>query len=123
MAIVSTTIDEDIWEDVWDEERTWREERPEKEQVPDPLALVIFGATGDLTHRKLVPALYSMQAGQLLPEKFSIVGFGRSEQDQDRFRQGLRESVEGSGTKVDPRIWDEFARKITYVRGRYDDEE
>jgi glucose-6-phosphate 1-dehydrogenase len=121
-VVVNPSIDEDIWQDVWDEERSWREENPVQEQAPDPLTLVIFGATGDLTHRKLIPALYSLAASDLLPEKFAIVGFGRSERDGGEFRQGLREAVADSGTRVRNDTWDAFADQIRYVRGRYDDE-
>jgi glucose-6-phosphate 1-dehydrogenase len=120
-AVVTPSIDEDIWEDVWDEERSWREENRTAEQAPPPLALVIFGATGDLTHRKLIPALYSLEAAGLLPEKMAIVGFGRSDRGNDRFRDGLRRAVEESGTRLDSRAWEKFAGRISYVRGAYDD--
>src|SRR5579864_2425418 len=94
-AVVTPSIDEDIWEDVWDEERSWREEHA-AEQAPPPLALVIFGATGDLAHRKLIPALYSLSQAGLLPERMAILGFGRSDRSDDRFREGLRRAVEES---------------------------
>ncbi|GAC1401006.1 MAG: glucose-6-phosphate dehydrogenase [Chloroflexota bacterium] len=123
MAIVTSTIDEDIWEDVWDEERIWREERPSKEQGPEPLALVIFGGTGDLAHRKLVPALYGLSEGHLLPDKFAIVGYGRSPREEAQFRQSLRKSLEEAGTHLNGRSWDSFAEHITYVQGAYDDVE
>lgn len=123
MAVVTTSIDEDIWEDVWDEERIWREEHPEREQVPEPLSLVIFGATGDLAHRKLVPALFSLASSNLLPDKFAIVGFGRSQREEEEFRDSLRESVAGTGAKFSGKAWDEFAAHITYVQGSYDDAE
>jgi glucose-6-phosphate 1-dehydrogenase len=122
MAVVTTSIDEDILEDVWDEERSWREEHPAKEQAPQPLALVIFGATGDLTHRKLIPALFSLAQSGLLPEKLSIVGFGRSNRNDNQFRDGLRESVADGDRRFDDRAWSKFAERITYVRGSYDDE-
>jgi glucose-6-phosphate 1-dehydrogenase len=121
MAVVTSMIDEDIWEDVWDEERTWRQERPEKEQAPDPLTLVIFGATGDLTHRKLIPALYDLHKNKLLPETFAIVGFGRSSQDHGKFCEGLRHALEDKGERAGGENWDSFADRITYVQGRYDD--
>src|SRR5437660_496825 len=122
-AVVAPSIDEDIWEDVWDEERSWRVGHPEREQVPDPLTLVIFGATGDLTHRKLIPAIYHLGAGGLLPEKLAIVGFGRSRLDDDGFRRGLREAIGKAGLRLDDRTWDDFAGRICYVSGRYDDQE
>jgi len=123
MARVTTSIDEDILEQVWDEERTWREENPTKEQAPDPLTLVIFGATGDLAHRKLIPALFSLDVGGLLPDKYAIVGFGRSHLDEDDFKESLRESITKGGTRVQDRQWDAFAQRIHYLRGSYDDPE
>ena len=121
-AIVTSSIDEDIWQDVWDEERTWREEKPVQENPPEPLSLVIFGATGDLAHRKLIPALYSLMSEKLLPDKFAIVGFGRSRRDEATFRAGLRKAVESS-SEFSSRSWDTFAEHLTYVQGAYDDEE
>jgi glucose-6-phosphate 1-dehydrogenase len=121
-SVVTPSIDEDIWQDVWDEERAWREENPVQEKPPDPLAFVIFGGTGDLAHRKLVPALYSLMTSKLMPENFAIVGFGRSDRDDDEYRRSLRESLQESGVRVQDATWDDFARRITYVQGRYDDE-
>ncbi len=124
MTSVGTTgIDDDIWQDVWDEERAWREDGPGKEQEPDPLALVIFGATGDLAHRKLMPALYNLALSNLLPEKLVVIGYGRSEHDDDSFRKGLREGIEKSGLKVRDDAWKTFAERITYQSGGYDDAE
>jgi glucose-6-phosphate 1-dehydrogenase len=121
-ATVTPSIDEDIWQDVWDEERVWREASPVEENAPEPLTLVIFGATGDLAHRKLIPALYSLASDRLLPDKFAIVGYGRSRRDEAAFRDGLRKSVE-SDRDFNPRAWDGFAENITYVQGQYDDPE
>ncbi|HEX6507213.1 MAG TPA: glucose-6-phosphate dehydrogenase, partial [Chloroflexota bacterium] len=121
-TVVTPSIDEDIWQEVWDEERAWRQENPVQEKVPDPLALVIFGATGDLAHRKLVPALYSLVTSKLRPERIAIVGFARSERDQDTFRQGLREAVQEAGVRVEDASWNSFAEHICYVQGGYDDE-
>ncbi len=120
-TVVTPSIDEDIWQDVWDEERAWREENPVQEKPPEPLALVIFGGTGDLAHRKLVPALYSLATSKLLPDKFAIIGFGRSERDNEAYRQGLRESIQDAGTRVQDAAWEDFASRICYVQGRYDD--
>ncbi|MGH2977529.1 MAG: glucose-6-phosphate dehydrogenase, partial [Gaiellaceae bacterium] len=55
-------------------------------KTPDPCALVIFGASGDLTHKKLFPALYSLAFRRLLPERFEVVGVARTEGSDDAFR-------------------------------------
>ena len=59
-----------------------------------PTALVIFGATGDLAHRKLLPALYNLAHEGALPERFELVGVARREQEHDDFREMARESIE-----------------------------
>ena len=120
-SVAVPSIDEDIWQDVWDEERAWREEGIDREQMPDPLALVIFGATGDLAHRKLVPALYSLATSNLLPEKLAVVGFGRSHRDEDEFRRGLRDALVAAGLRPRDDVWTRFAGHITYMSGGYDD--
>ena len=59
-----------------------------------PTALVIFGATGDLAHRKLLPALYNLAHEGALPERFELIGVARREQADDDFREMARESIE-----------------------------
>ena len=59
----------------------------------EPFTLVIFGASGDLTRRKLVPALWSLYAGRTLPEPFTIIGSARSEVGPDEFRVRMRDAV------------------------------
>lgn len=59
------------------------------QRTPEPCTVVIFGATGDLTHRKLVPALYNLQRERLLPPGFSVVGFARRDWSDDFFRDSL----------------------------------
>jgi glucose-6-phosphate 1-dehydrogenase len=121
VTVATNSIDEDILQDVWDEERSWREEHSAKEPPPEPFTLVIFGATGDLTHRKLIPALYHLARSDLLPEKFAILGFGRSRQEQEEFRDGLRNALVQTGVRLDEEEWNVFARRISYFRGTYGD--
>ena len=59
-----------------------------------PTSLVIFGATGDLAHRKLLPALYNLAHEGALPERFELIGVSRSEMTHDEFREMARESIE-----------------------------
>jgi glucose-6-phosphate 1-dehydrogenase len=92
--------------------------------VPGPCALVIFGGSGDLAHRKLVPALYNLALRGLLPAGFAMVGIGRSDYGgDDGFRQSMKESV-GKYSRTQPldeTVWDSFAEGLCYVRGDFDD--
>jgi glucose-6-phosphate 1-dehydrogenase len=92
------------------------------EKVPDPCVAVIFGATGDLTHRKILPAFYNLHRAGLLPPESAILGFARREFSDDSFRAEARKAVEEhSRSPVEPAIWDEFARRIHYQRGEFGD--
>jgi glucose-6-phosphate 1-dehydrogenase len=91
-------------------------------RTPEPCTVVIFGATGDLTHRKLVPALYNLQRERLLPPGFSVIGAARRDWSDDYFRQGLRDDTKTfsrSGLQED--LWQTFAEGISYVRVAFDD--
>ena len=61
--------------------------------VPEPFTLVIFGATGDLTARKLLPALYGLWHGRFLPDNFAVIGVGRREKNDEEFRNDVRNAV------------------------------
>src|SRR5207237_10551951 len=76
------------------------------ERLPvHPTALVIFGATGDLAHRKLLPALYNLAHEGALPERFDLVGVARSEMTDEQFQETVRESIERfSRTRPDPNV-------------------
>src|SRR3712207_1345512 len=63
------------------------------EPTPGPTALVIFGASGDLTRRKLLPAIYHLSRGQRLPARFTVVGVARTELTDEQFRGQFRESL------------------------------
>ncbi|HLI51746.1 MAG TPA: glucose-6-phosphate dehydrogenase [Thermomicrobiaceae bacterium] len=93
------------------------------ERVPHPCAMVIFGATGDLTRRKLVPALYNLAIEGLLPPGFSVVGYARRPWSDDEFRQHLREGVDQFSRRrpVEPGVWDPFAQGISYIQGEFED--
>ena len=92
------------------------------EPTPEPAALVIFGASGDLTRRKLLPALYHLSRGQRLPARFSIVGVARSPMSDDEFRQQLHDSLkEFAGLQAPDQVSTALAREMTYVQGEMDD--
>ena len=65
----------------------------------DPCSLVVFGASGDLMHRLLFPALYNLAAGSLLPDAFALIGVGRSEMSDDALREDLRKSLQQFATR------------------------
>jgi glucose-6-phosphate 1-dehydrogenase len=84
-----------------------------------PTQLVIFGAGGDLTWRKLVPALYNLAVSGLLPANFATLGVDRKELSDDAFRQRLREGVESFSRrgKIDAAVWDSLSPRLSYVKG------
>jgi glucose-6-phosphate 1-dehydrogenase len=88
-----------------------------------PIAAVIFGATGDLTHRKIVPAFYHLAKNNLLPEGSAIIGFARRPKTDDEFRTDLFEALKKfSHTKpVDEAVWKKLAAHIYYFQGELDD--
>src|SRR5213594_1243712 len=91
--------------------------------VPQPCTIVIFGATGDLTHRKLVPALYNLAADGELPPAVEIVGFARRPKTDEEFRSDLEEATRKfSRQPVRDEIWRNFAQSIVYHQSEFEDE-
>jgi glucose-6-phosphate 1-dehydrogenase len=91
--------------------------------VPQPCSIVIFGATGDLTHRKLVPALYNLAADGELPPSMAIVGFARRPKTDDEFRHDLEAATrEFSRQALRDEIWKTFSQSIFYHQANFDDE-
>jgi glucose-6-phosphate 1-dehydrogenase len=85
----------------------------------DRLTLIIFGASGDLTRRKLVPALWSLYAARLLPEPFTIVAVARTAMGSEDFRRRMRGAVAEFGRVQPPseHVWERFAANLVYVAG------
>ena len=93
-------------------------------ETTDPCLMVIFGATGDLTQRKLLPALYNLKLEGLLPEPFGVVGASRRDIGTDAFRASQREGVERFSHQVlDNELWDRFSSALTYSPCSFDDPE
>ena len=93
-------------------------------RYPDPCSLVIFGATGDLTHRKLMPALYDLQCHGVMPCGLTIVGYGRKELDDEGFRALLRKAVDDHyGRQADTGLCDSVLETPRWVHGEFDDPE
>lgn len=96
----------------------------QQDRVPEPQILVIFGASGDLTQRKLVPALYQMMRERRLPREFTLVGVARREWSHDFFREHMREGVEEFGSGLGSELlWEEFAKGLFYCPGDIDNPE
>jgi glucose-6-phosphate 1-dehydrogenase len=91
-----------------------------EEAEPAPCAMVIFGASGDLTARKLVPALYRLSKEGLLSERFFVMGLARTEMDDNAFRGIMKEAVERDGI-FEERSWEAFAKCLYYRSVDYAD--
>src|SRR5262249_19849845 len=90
---------------------------------PQPAVLVVFGAGGDLTRRKIVPALYNLFLDRWLPERFALVGIDRLPMNDEQFRDHLRQGVDEHsrrGKTVDE-LWKKFASGISYLSGDFND--
>jgi glucose-6-phosphate 1-dehydrogenase len=96
---------------------------PSPYQVPQACSLVIFGASGDLTRRKLFPALYALAHDGLLPEHFAVVGFARRPKSHEEFREEMRQAVDRHSRlrPVKPEAWDRLARATYYVASPFED--
>ncbi len=94
------------------------------ERMPDPAIFVLFGATGDLAHRKVVPALFQLWRTNLLPHELAIVAIGRRPYTDEAIRAELRASLDQFSRvlPVEPAVWESFAERITYHRGDFGDE-
>jgi len=92
-------------------------------RTPDPCAFVIFGASGDLTRRKLFPALYSLALRRLLPERLAVVGVARTEETDDEFRERMKHAVQEFGRdEFNDEVWDRLAEGMRYVATDFADE-
>jgi len=95
----------------------------EVDRVTDPCNIVFFGASGDLFKRMLLPAMYNLRLGGILPENFGIIGFSRSTLSQEEFRETGRASIaefSRSGPAHDT-LWNDFSSRMSYVGGEFDD--
>ena len=95
------------------------------ERLPvQPTTLVIFGATGDLAHRKLLPALYNLAHEGALPERFKLVGLARREKGHHDFREECRTSItQYSRREPDPQVLDGLLDNVKYIASNFDDPE
>jgi glucose-6-phosphate 1-dehydrogenase len=92
-------------------------------RITDPCNVVFFGASGDLVKRMLMPAMYNLRLGDILPANFGIIGFSRSEIDDEQFRDEMHASIDEfsrTGPAKDP-LWSDFAKRLSYVSGSFDE--
>src|SRR5262245_22664379 len=91
-------------------------------QPADPCVMVIFGATGDVTKRTLLPALYDLAKATLLSHEFGIVGLARNDMSTEAFREQISQDIKSfATTEVEPAIWDWFLQRIYYTSGNLQD--
>src|SRR5256885_5136787 len=91
--------------------------------VSPPCVLAIFGAAGDLTKRKLIPALYNLKHSNLLSDNFAVVGVARAEMNDDEFRRRLRDDMSQFATeKIDKKEWQWLSDRLYYLSGDFEDE-
>jgi glucose-6-phosphate 1-dehydrogenase len=87
-------------------------------RIADPCVMVICGASGDLTKRKLIPALYNLAKAKFLSRDFAVIGFARKELTTEQFRRQLTEDVKKFATSsLEPEVWDWFLQRIYYLSG------
>ncbi|MEE6139771.1 glucose-6-phosphate dehydrogenase [Mycobacterium sp. 050128] len=92
-------------------------------RIAGPCAMVLFGVTGDLAHKKVVPAVYDLANRGLLPPAFSLVGFGRRDWDHDAFAQVIHDDVKQyCRTPFRQAIWERLAEGLRFVSGAFDDD-
>src|SRR5712671_849196 len=89
----------------------------------DPCVMVIFGAAGDLTGRKLIPALYNLARAGLLSKEFAVVGVARTQLSNDDFRKRVHDEVkEYCNDCLEDAVWEDFQRRFYYFAGDFSDE-
>ena len=92
-------------------------------RIEEPCNVIFFGASGDLTKRMLMPAMWNLRLADILPANYGIVGFSRSNLSDEQFREEIRKGIDEfsrSGPAKDP-LWSDFAKHISYVSGGFDD--
>jgi glucose-6-phosphate 1-dehydrogenase len=109
-------MSEALTETVMQEEETLQ--RP-----ADPCVLVIFGASGDLTRRLLIPSLYNLAHDRLLTQNLAVVGVARNASTHEEFRQAMHRAIHESNRvgHVDPAIWESLEQRLYYVTAPFQD--
>ncbi|AKK11158.1 glucose-6-phosphate dehydrogenase [Corynebacterium uterequi] len=111
------------------EEKKWRnplrsEHDKRLPRIAGPSGMVIFGVTGDLARKKLLPAIYDLANRGLLPAGFALVGYGRREWSKEEFQNYVREAVDaGARTVFNEEVWERLAEGMAFVTGNFDDDD
>src|SRR6202521_4942342 len=97
----------------------------ENSSVSEPCTVVLFGASGDLAKRKVIPAMYDLAIHNSLGPRYTIIGFARTPMTDESFRAALAEAAKSISEvgPIGPKQWDEFAANLHYTEGEYDDPE
>jgi glucose-6-phosphate 1-dehydrogenase len=96
----------------------------EAAHVGPPCVLVIFGAAGDLTKRKLIPALYNLKKSNLLPDEFAVIGVARAVMNDEEFRRRLSDDIKEFATDdVDANVWEWLQERLYYLSGDFDEDQ
>src|SRR5690606_21790977 len=92
-------------------------------RIAGPSALIIFGVTGDLSRKKLMPAVYDLANRGLLPPGLALVGFARRDREDQDFEKVVHDSVKQyARTPFDEDVWKQLAQGIRFVQGEFDDD-
>ena len=87
---------------------------------PEPCIVVIFGVTGDLTHRELIPSLFALSCKNLMPSPFAIIGFARRDWNDEFFRSEMKSTMK-KVSECGDKEWEQFSKKMFYVKGDFND--
>ncbi|HEY5870659.1 MAG TPA: hypothetical protein VI542_34685 [Candidatus Tectomicrobia bacterium] len=90
------------------------------DHVMEPCTLVLFGASGDLAQRMVVPAIFRLARRGLLSPEFRLIGYARSKMTDDEFRHRMRKAVRRETGAGDEQAWTEFAARLSYLPAEYD---
>ncbi len=93
---------------------------PDDRLVPEPTVFMLFGATGDLAHRLVLPALFRLAQAGLLPEDWRLIGNGRGDVSHENFQERVRKSLEEFGPKPSEGPWDEFSSRLRFAGGGFE---
>ena len=93
---------------------------PDDHLVAEPTVFLLFGATGDLAHRMVLPAFFRLAQADLLPSDWRLVGSGRGDVSHENFQERVRQSLEEFGPKPSEGPWDEFGSRLRFAGGGFE---